>query len=45
MAPLRDRLSDKDLHRLALAIRATLGIEALVWVTDIGDFLASKPSR
>jgi AcrR family transcriptional regulator len=36
LAPLRDRTSDKDLHRLALAIRATLGIEALVWLTDIG---------
>ena len=24
-----------ELHRLALAIRATIGIEALVWLTDI----------
>jgi hypothetical protein len=25
-----------DLRRLVLAIRATLGIEALIWLTDIG---------
>ena len=36
LAPLRDRLGDEEIHRLALAIRATLGIEALVWLTDIG---------
>lgn len=27
---------EPELRRLALAIRATLGIEALVWLTDIG---------
>ena len=36
LAPLRGRLSAAELHRLVLAIRATLGIEALVWLTDIG---------
>jgi AcrR family transcriptional regulator len=36
LSPLRGQLSDKELHRLALAIRATCGIEALVWLTDIG---------
>jgi AcrR family transcriptional regulator len=35
LAPLRERLSESELHRLALAIRTTLGIEALVWLTDI----------
>ena len=35
-APLRDRLSAAEIRRLALAIRATMGIEALVWLTDIG---------
>jgi AcrR family transcriptional regulator len=35
-APLRDRMPASDLRRLVLAIRATLGIEALVWLTDIG---------
>jgi AcrR family transcriptional regulator len=36
LAPLRDRLSEAELRRLALAIRATCGIEALVWLTDVG---------
>lgn len=33
---LRGQLSDEELHRLVLSIRATTGIEALVWLTDIG---------
>jgi AcrR family transcriptional regulator len=36
LAPLRDRIPDDELHKLALAIRATTGIEALVWLTDVG---------
>jgi AcrR family transcriptional regulator len=36
LAPLRGRISKGDLRLLVLAIRATLGIEALVWLTDIG---------
>ena len=35
LAPLRERLPERELHRLVLAIRATLGIEALVWLTDV----------
>jgi AcrR family transcriptional regulator len=35
LAPLRGRLPDPELRRLVLAIRATTGIEALVWLTDI----------
>jgi AcrR family transcriptional regulator len=33
---LRGQLSDEELHRLVLSIRAAAGIEALVWLTDIG---------
>jgi AcrR family transcriptional regulator len=33
---LRGHLSDEELHRLVLSIRAATGIEALVWLTDIG---------
>ena len=33
---LRGQLSDEGLHRLVLSIRAATGIEALVWLTDIG---------
>ncbi len=36
LAPLRDRYTEPQVRRLALAIRATLGIEAFVWLTDIG---------
>jgi AcrR family transcriptional regulator len=35
LAPLHDRLADAEIHRLALAIRATIGIEALVWLRDV----------
>ena len=35
LSPLRERLTAAELHRLALAIRATLGIEAFVWLTDV----------
>ena len=36
LAPLRPQMSQRDLHRLALSIRATLGIEAYVWLVDVG---------
>jgi AcrR family transcriptional regulator len=36
LSPLRTRFTADELRRLVLAIRATLGIEALVWLTDIG---------
>lgn len=35
LAPLGERLSEAALRRLVLATRATCGIEALVWLTDI----------
>lgn len=35
LAPLEPDLSPSQLHRLAIAIRATTGVEALVWLTDI----------
>jgi AcrR family transcriptional regulator len=33
---LRDELGEDGLRRLVLAVRATTGIESLVWLTDIG---------
>lgn len=36
LTPLRERMAEPDLRRLALAIRATIGIEPLVWLTDVG---------
>lgn len=35
LAPLRDSMSGAEIHRLAIAIRATCGIESLVWLTDV----------
>lgn len=35
LAPLRETMSEPEVRRLVLAIRATLGIEPLVWLTDV----------
>lgn len=35
LAPLKRQMTGREIHRLALAIRATTGIEALVWLTDV----------
>ena len=36
LSPLRGRMPEPELRRLVLGIGATLGIEALVWLTDMG---------
>jgi AcrR family transcriptional regulator len=36
LAPLLGELSKQEVRRLALAIRSAAGIEALVWLTDVG---------
>src|ERR671917_2642092 len=36
LAPLRGRMPQPELQRLVYGIGATLGIEALVWLTDMG---------
>jgi AcrR family transcriptional regulator len=35
LAPARPRLDDAGIRRLALAVRSAIGIESLVWLTDI----------
>lgn len=35
LAPLRGRLREPQLRKLVLAIRSAVGIEALVWLTDV----------
>jgi AcrR family transcriptional regulator len=35
LAPLRDGMEQDELRRLALATRCAVGIEALVWLTDV----------
>ncbi|WP_353646805.1 TetR family transcriptional regulator [Mesorhizobium sp. WSM2239] len=45
MAPLSDQIPQPELKRLALAIRASCGIEALVWLTDIGGLSREEAVR
>lgn len=35
IAPLHAEMAEAERHRLALAIRSVIGIEALVWLTDV----------
>jgi hypothetical protein len=35
LEPLRSRLTDAEVRRLAVAIRSATGIEALVWLRDV----------
>jgi AcrR family transcriptional regulator len=37
LEPLLGQLSKQELRKLALAIRSAAGIEALVWLTDVGQ--------
>lgn len=36
LAPLLDQMTPADVRRLAVAIRSAVGVESLVWLTDIG---------
>lgn len=42
LAPLSDRMSEAQLHRLVLAIRSAVGVEALVWLTDIAGLSSEQ---
>jgi AcrR family transcriptional regulator len=41
LAPLEGRISERELQRLVLAIASAVGIDALVWLTDIAGL--SRP--
>jgi AcrR family transcriptional regulator len=45
LAPLRERMTAPELRRLVLAIRATTGIEALVWLTDVAGLSRAEASE
>ena len=45
LAPLNGRMSAADLRRLVLAIRTTVGIEALVWLTDVAGLSREEASE
>jgi hypothetical protein len=42
LAPLRERLSSADVHKLAVAIRSVVGIEALIWLTDVAGLTRAQ---
>lgn len=45
LEPLKGQLSDAEIHSLVLAIRSVIGIEALVWLTDIGGLSREKATE
>lgn len=45
LEPLRDQLSEAELHRLVLAIRSAVGIEALVWLTDVAGLSSREAAE
>jgi AcrR family transcriptional regulator len=45
LAPLRPRLTDAEIHRLALSIRSAVGIESLVWLTDVAGLTREEAAE
>jgi AcrR family transcriptional regulator len=45
LRPLHGLLSQKELHRLVLAVRSATGIEARVWLTDIAGLPAQEATE
>ena len=45
LEPLDATLNSEQLHQLALAIRSTTGIEALVWLTDVAGLDRSQATH
>ncbi|MCW2810340.1 MAG: Transcriptional regulator, TetR family, partial [Friedmanniella sp.] len=45
LAPLRPQFTDSEIRRLALAIRSGVGIESLVWLTDIAGLTRQEAAE
>jgi AcrR family transcriptional regulator len=45
LRPLRETMSEVEVHRIALAIRSATGIEALVWLTDVAGLSREEAMR
>jgi AcrR family transcriptional regulator len=45
LEPLRDQMSQSNVHRLALAVRSATGIEALAWLTDVARLSRDEAVR
>jgi hypothetical protein len=42
LSPLRGEMSQARVHRLAVAVRSAIGVEALVWLTDVAGLPRSE---
>lgn len=45
LAPLMPELGEAGVHRLAVAVRSAVGIESLVWLTDIAGLSRDQASE
>jgi AcrR family transcriptional regulator len=45
LAPLRPRITDAVIHRLALSVRSAVGIESLVWLTDVAGLTREEAAE
>lgn len=45
LAPLRPGFTDADLHQLAVTVRSAVGIESLVWLTDVAGLSREDAAR
>jgi len=45
LEPLQDRLSKREVRNLTLSIRVTLGIEALIWLTDVAGLTREEATN
>jgi AcrR family transcriptional regulator len=45
LAPLRPKMSDSEIHRLAIAVRSAAGIEALAWLTDVAGLTRAEATE
>ncbi|WP_133852250.1 TetR/AcrR family transcriptional regulator [Labedaea rhizosphaerae] len=45
LEPLRQQLTDAGVHRLAVAIRSAVGIESLVWLTDVAGLARDEAAE
>jgi len=45
LAPLSKRIPKTEFRRLVLAIRAAIGIEALIWLTDVAGLSRQEASK
>lgn len=43
LVPLTGRPTEAEVHRLLLAIRSAVGIQALLWLHDVAGLTSNKP--